>query len=302
MPLVSNKQTMNIPDSPQYSASSSQSSELRSQSVSPSSRFLSAPGRLRVGSGSDCPYPVNFKKEYGIDGGNGCLYFRYSWQSSTGNLADLEGCIVGEKVTYNGGNPYNPPNPPCDHWNLNNPTIINEKGSEGKILDEHGYKNFITPYTSIAFDSTQIYRYHTPCMNPDEYITLLGPLKIYRMVLKEGDSWFYRVTKDNVTASMKLPETSVHQLNQIRDIETIIKNLKIITIGTTRKELLKYFIPSGGIFVPPVETFIYRWNEHIRVDVEFSSGVIRPSNLNFLDDKIIGISKYYLDPNHSSID
>ena len=46
---------------------------------------------------------------------NGTLHFDYSWGSSSGRLADLANCVVGEVVTYpSRDNPFPFPNPP---WN-----------------------------------------------------------------------------------------------------------------------------------------------------------------------------------------
>ena len=41
-----------------------------------------------------------------LDVGNGVLHFDYDWDSSTGNLANLNNCQVGESVAYPGASPY----------------------------------------------------------------------------------------------------------------------------------------------------------------------------------------------------
>jgi len=58
--------------------------------------------------------PVNFQQVgAGVDIGGGKLQFHYLWSSSTGNLADLDTCRVGEIVVYpDASNPYQWPDPP----------------------------------------------------------------------------------------------------------------------------------------------------------------------------------------------
>lgn len=167
---------MNDPKKPQYSASSSQPSELRSNSVPPRSRFMSAPGRLRTGSGSDCPYPVNFRQTKGEAHQDGSLYFEYEWDSSTGNLRDLSSCTVGEIVEYPGDkNPYEPPNPPFTE-KYNNPTVLNLDATWGQMADTHYCSTFSAPpYESASFDADQTYRYHNQCMSSaGSYLPLKG--------------------------------------------------------------------------------------------------------------------------------
>ncbi len=49
-----------------------------------------------------CGVPTNFQQQSCSDIGSGDLHFVYTWVSSTGSLADLQGCTVGEIVTYPG--------------------------------------------------------------------------------------------------------------------------------------------------------------------------------------------------------
>lgn len=140
--------------------------------------------------------PTNMHQTYVEDLGNGTLYFEYEWDSTTGDLADLGNCTVGEKVDYPGGNPYYWPSPP---WvgSTPNPTIINLSAVGGMLIDTHTTKSFIKPYQNESFSANQIYRYHCGpdcCMNPGVYVTLLNIGSIFRAVTEgEGDVWRYSI-------------------------------------------------------------------------------------------------------------
>jgi hypothetical protein len=129
--------------------------------------------------------PTNYRETSVVDLGNGVLQFSYAWDSTSGNLNDLSGCMVGEKVDYPGiEDPYCFPSPPWSHcWD--NPTIIDVPAIDGQLLDIHSTGTFITPYKAASVTATQIYRWRS-CVNCDHpdgvYTTLMGPHPIYREV------------------------------------------------------------------------------------------------------------------------
>ena len=60
------------------------------------------------------PAPVNFRQlGPGVAEANGVLQFVYTWESSSGNVADLTNCEVGEELTYpSSGDVFIWPSPP----------------------------------------------------------------------------------------------------------------------------------------------------------------------------------------------
>ena len=150
--------------------------------------------------------PTNFHQDGpGVDIGDGVLRFRYEWDSTSGNLADLSGCKVGEKVDYPGGNPYCWPEPPWDTC-TSNPTIRDLDATLGAATDTHYTGSFIQPYQAASFSATQIYRYR-PCPGPP-YTTLMGPLSIDRSVFSDPccpSEWRYKVEKSGYSATRCLP-------------------------------------------------------------------------------------------------
>jgi hypothetical protein len=150
--------------------------------------------------------PTNFRETYRESRPDGVLYFEYRWDSTSGNLAHLAGCKVGEKVDYPGGNPYNWPSPP---WNVSttNPYIPPEvDASAGLGTDTHGTGGpFIKPYQAASFTATQVYRY-SDCGG--SYTTLMGPHSIDRVVYTNPyctSGWTYRITKTGAMAYVCLP-------------------------------------------------------------------------------------------------
>lgn len=149
-----------------------------------------------------CAVPVNYRQTVGRDNGGGILYFEYAWDSSTGNLADLSSCEVGEEVTYPGSDPFVWPKPPWD-GSTPNPTIIWLPGSDGALGDTHSTKPFVKPYKEASFTATQYYRYRTSCANSGNPVNLMGPISIARSVKKKQDGKFkYTITKSRKSASI----------------------------------------------------------------------------------------------------
>ena len=145
-----------------------------------------------------CHIPLNFTQVSASDIGNGVLRFEYAWNSSSGNLADLTACVVGEIVTYpSSQNPWSWPSPPFPSVSTPNPSITEQNGTLGGLIDSHNPGGtFVKPYNPSAFVATQYYRYRCPCSNSGNPVNVMGPLEIGRSVIQTaGGSWRYTVTK-----------------------------------------------------------------------------------------------------------
>jgi len=150
-----------------------------------------------------CAVPTNFRQVGNATAlSNGTLRFNYAWDSSTGNLADLSQCTVGEIVSYPGANPFPWPNPM--NRSTPNPTVIDLAATGGGFQDDHQPPNsFSTPYTAASFTATQHYRYRCPCSNGGNYVNLAGPINIVRSVAQNSNgTWRYTVTKSGSSASI----------------------------------------------------------------------------------------------------
>jgi hypothetical protein len=146
-----------------------------------------------------CPVPINYRQDSASSSGEN-LVFGYKWDSSTGNLADLSNCEVGEHVAYPGSNPYVWPKPPWD-GSTPNPTIIWLGASRGALVDTHSTKPFVKPYRNARFTATQHYRYRTSCANGGNPVNLMGPIPITRTVSQKPDGTYkYEITKSGQTA------------------------------------------------------------------------------------------------------
>jgi hypothetical protein len=141
--------------------------------------------------------PVNFHQLSTSDQGNGDLHFTYSWDSSSGNLADLSACTVGEIVTYPGGNPYMWPSPPFPATSSNNPTIAEGAATAGMGVDDNVVSgSFVKPYGASSFTATEYFRYKCTNVNNGNYVNLMGPLSIARSVQQNSNgTWKFIVTK-----------------------------------------------------------------------------------------------------------
>lgn len=143
--------------------------------------------------------PNNFRETYREERENGELYFEYRWGSTSGILAHLQGCKVGEKVDYPGGDdPYCFPSPPWSHcWD--NPTTAEGSATAGFGTDTHLPGTFVTPYQVAFVPATQIYRYKSCTGNCS---TLMGPLSINRYVTGWNPLWRYSIIKSGAYAEI----------------------------------------------------------------------------------------------------
>lgn len=152
-------------------------------------------------------WPTNFR--FGDGGGqNGVLALKSVWDSESGDVADLHGIAVGEKVTYN----KNFPQPPyANGAQPQNPTEIEVDGSAGEIGDQHLIPcgGFQKPYSADVTDSEQYY-YFTDSVMTDAPPTqnLQGPNKIEREIYLHptANKWMYRVKKGEHSSSKFLPD------------------------------------------------------------------------------------------------
>ena len=152
-----------------------------------------------------CAVPNNFHQVGSGTNNNGTLHFVYAWDSSTGNLADLSQCTIGEIVAYPGtSNPYVWPNPPMNRSSTN-PTVINVAATGGTFNDDHQPPNsFVMPFQAASFSAVQAYRYQCACASGGNFVNLITGLNIARSVTQNsGQSTFrYTVTKSGSSATI----------------------------------------------------------------------------------------------------
>ena len=154
-----------------------------------------------------CAHPTNFRQTAGYDDGGGVLKFAYQWDSDSGSISHLDDCRVGERVTYPGGSPYVPPNPPFDYSHVN-PSVRHGPGSRRTLTDTH---HFIPaePGPAASYTATQYYQYRCDRCSSG-FRNLRGPISIRRIVEfydPDGDGdgeWRYRAVKSGVTATRNL--------------------------------------------------------------------------------------------------
>ena len=151
------------------------------------------PGRALV----SCAQPVNFHQITGQPQGSTGLFFQYDWDSSTGNLAHLAHCQVGERVHYS---PWPVPIPP---WS-DNPIqdfVANVPASDGGFDDPHSTGFPITPFSQSTTIGSQIYRHNCRCaIGAPEWTTLHTPFGgIVRSIDSNGNgTWRFTITKSGV--------------------------------------------------------------------------------------------------------
>ncbi len=73
-------------------------------------------------------------------------------------------------------------------------------------------------------------------------------------------------------------------------VEQALRDYRQVKRATTRGEVVKYFVPDGGLQFPAKTRYVYPRCEYLHVDVEFE--LVKPSEIASLsEDKVIGVSK-----------
>jgi hypothetical protein len=151
-------------------------------------------------------FPINFHQVgAGVSRPGGILHFDYQWDSSSGNLADLSDCQVGENVVYPGGGPgFVWPKPPYN-GETPNPTIGWLPATEGAFQDNHSPKPFLRPYVTNSFVATQEYRWQCTYQTTPTAFSAWSGISIARSVndITGSGCWVYTVTKTGYSASLK---------------------------------------------------------------------------------------------------
>ena len=161
--------------------------------------------------------PIKFKQTSGKDIGGGVLRFVYTWDSDSGQLADLNQVWIGEHVTYSDGGIHKGPHRP---WREDSPdpTITpnrrpNSAGypTAGTFTDTH-YTFNPKAGPADSFTATQYYGFHdyrTDNRPADQslgwQVNLTPAITISRFMENIGSdehpTWQYRITKSGVTAT-----------------------------------------------------------------------------------------------------
>jgi len=147
----------------------------------------------------------------------GTLEFVYYWDSSTGNIADLANCSVGEIANY----PVQSPDPTHYHWTqppytqpvpqTTNPfpssapatNILNAPYNHAGAVDDHYYAGFQTPYAPDNFTVNQYYRFQCSNYQSGAWTNMVGPISIQRTVTHNANgTWRYDIYKSNQTNSV----------------------------------------------------------------------------------------------------
>jgi hypothetical protein len=161
--------------------------------------------------------PVNFKlvsAEPANDNVTPSLEADFTWQSSDGKYADLNGCFIRENVTFpniNNGtcpssaqNCFYPSSPP---WAAKgtagsgyaNPTItspgVGAVAEQNSDIDSVNNLNFVKPYSAAPFSGTQYFQYSC---NGGTWTNLYGPVSInYSMATNSAGKWQVVVSRSD---------------------------------------------------------------------------------------------------------
>ena len=162
-----------------------------------------------------CTHPINWTHTGASDVGECAIQIPITWESSTGNLADLGDCKVREVVRYD---PI--PNPPFI-WNPPNPTILEVDATLGAGQDTHSYppglRNGISnPRVPGIATAHQVYQFRCTgpgCSGnwedfPGEHYTITR--EVYAQYVRLNP-WRYRITKTggagfNYSRECEIPE------------------------------------------------------------------------------------------------
>jgi hypothetical protein len=147
----------------------------------------------------------------GVQEGDGDLHFNYKWDSTSGKVANLSQCEVGELVAYpSRAHPFRWPSPPYSGSTFN-PTITWVAATLGEAQDNHSHNDFLAPYVANAFTASQLYRYQCRSLTTEPFPgwTNIPIERTVRDITGKG-CWIYTVTKSGFSASVvPLPGVSV---------------------------------------------------------------------------------------------
>jgi len=175
--------------------------------------------------GGVCAVPTGFVQNAPATSASGVLQFTYNF-SSTGAMAALASCSMGEIVTFSGldgnGNFPSPPFPP----NLAPPSnpytkdVLN--ASSGTMTDTNGFaasaQDFARPLKCAAVQIDQTFRYKCPCANQGQYVNLAKPSStpsgVMAVCQQQDGSWFYSNSKGNIAPTNGSSQATIQLGNQ----------------------------------------------------------------------------------------
>ncbi len=144
----------------------------------------------------------------GTDDGQGNLRFVVKWLSTSGQVQDLDHCVVGEIVTYPDsgtffGSFFWPSPPYTSTPTAPNPTLITVDATLGVALDTHAHNNFVQPYHSNVIDVEQTYRWNCSNYLNGEWVDF-STFTIERSVNQHtfNSNWYYTVVKAGSSAQV----------------------------------------------------------------------------------------------------
>jgi len=151
--------------------------------------------------------PIGFTIVQGPSLPNGTLQWTYSWSSSSGNLADLSQCKVGESVFYPGsGSTYTWPLPMVTNQPTPNPSVILGPATAGAFSDKNGPPDsYLKPYMNASFMATQRIQWECSNYQDGAFFRFVPDISIVRSVQLNGTTWQYTITKSGDTATVNLP-------------------------------------------------------------------------------------------------
>lgn len=158
-----------------------------------------APGNVVVA----CDRPTTFYEDSHWEAPAGVLNFRYRWNSTSFNVANLTTCTLWEELT---DTPSPWPSPPFSARNGGPPATRQYQmanGTAGLLEDGHWPGGtFVTPYGSAMATTSQRYFYRCSCEgNLTQYIW--GPQNIVRSIASNGTGgWKYTITKTGQSATI----------------------------------------------------------------------------------------------------
>jgi hypothetical protein len=153
--------------------------------------------------------PVNFRCISASADSEGNLHYEYAWDSSTGNLADLDACTIKERLSYDGnstgyyskdvnGTPCYVLPPPFKGVFANPEIYGGTSGTQGGEGDDQFVPQIPGPYQYGSYTAIQDYIYtddNSNPNNPNDYTVLRGPIDIVRTVWAPDINWVYDITK-----------------------------------------------------------------------------------------------------------